>query len=258
MNASKVNEFRVPILTYHSIDDSGSIISTSPGKFRSQMQHLKNTSSNVISLNDIVNYLRHNQPFPPKSIALTFDDGFRNFYQIAYPILREFGFGATVFLVPEHCGKNNQWAGQPRGIPKLDLLQWNEVKEMAEDGIDFGAHTMSHPDLSLLSPDEIKNEITASKQAIQDRLGREVLFFAYPYGKLNRHTKRIVEDEFYGACVTELGFADLKSDIYSLPRIDMFYFSQNNLFSWYGKSIFSLYLSMRSALRSFRIRCQRG
>ena len=222
------------------------------------MQHLKNSSANVIFLNDIIQYLRNNEPFPPKSIVLTFDDGFRNFYQIAYPILREFGFGATVFLVPEHCGKNNQWPGQPEGIPKLDLLRWGEVKELALNGIDFGAHTMSHPDLSLLSHDKLKDEIPASKRTIQDHLGKDVLSFAYPYGKLNEHIKKIVEDEFYGACATDLGFADLESDIYFLPRIDMFYFSKNNLFNCYGTAIFPLYLRLRNALRSLRLQFQRG
>ena len=111
MNGSSTQS-TIPILTYHSIDDSGSIISTDPKKFRAQMQHLVDTSCSVISLADIVTCIRNNRPLPPKSVAITFDDGFKNFLNIAYPILKEFEFTATVFLVPGFCGQNNQWKGQ--------------------------------------------------------------------------------------------------------------------------------------------------
>ncbi len=89
---------KVPILTYHSIDDSGSIISTSPDKFRSQMRHLRDKHFNVISLKEVVTNIRKKSPLPRRSIAITFDDGFKNVYNIAYPILKNYGFTATVFL----------------------------------------------------------------------------------------------------------------------------------------------------------------
>jgi peptidoglycan/xylan/chitin deacetylase (PgdA/CDA1 family) len=244
---------KVPILTYHSIDNSGSVISTSPDKFKEQMRHLKDISSRVISLSELVACIRENRPFPLKSVAITFDDGFQNFRDQAYPVLKEFGFRATVFLVPGYCGANNRWEGQPPGIPELDLLSWDEIKQIADNGIDFGAHTVNHSDLALLSHRDARKEITASKLEIQNRLGREVSFFAYPYGSVNKGIKSIVKDEFHGACTTELGFVGTATDIYSLPRIDMYYFSRNNLFFWYGRPHFPLYLALRSALRSFRI-----
>ncbi len=95
---------RIPILTYHSIDDSGSVISTPPHKFRDQMQILQDRRFNIISLNNLVHFMRNKQPLPSKTAVITFDDGFKNFYLNAYPILQEFGFTATVFLVPGHCG----------------------------------------------------------------------------------------------------------------------------------------------------------
>ena len=181
---------RVPILTYHSIDETGSIISTSPDHFRSQMQHLKNKQFNVISLKDIVTSLRNKLPLPQKSISITFDDGFKNFYSVAYPILKKYGFPATIFLVPGYCGKNNQWDGQPERIPILDLLDWDEIQEMASNGMDFGTHTMHHPDLSRLSEEQVYIEITESKSLIQKNLGKDVSFFAYPYGNQSKdHTK---------------------------------------------------------------------
>jgi peptidoglycan/xylan/chitin deacetylase (PgdA/CDA1 family) len=249
-----MGQVTLPILAYHSIDNSGSVISMSPNKFQAQMQHLKHTSARVISLCEIVTCIKNNKPFPPKAVAITFDDGFQNFYSVAYPVLRAYGFTATVFLVPGYCGKNNQWGGQPDGIPILDLLDWHEIYEMANDGIDFGAHTMTHPNLSALPLEKTIREIVDSKIIIQEHLGKEITFFAYPYGELNERFKQIVKDKFYGACCTKLGFANVDSDSYSLPRIDMYYFAKNDLFIWYGRSFFWLYIFVRSALRSFRNR----
>jgi len=89
--------YKVPILTYHSIDDSGSVISTSPDKFLSQMHYLRDKHFNVISLKNVVTNIRKKLPLPQRSIAITFDDGCKNVYNIAYPILRDYGFTATIF-----------------------------------------------------------------------------------------------------------------------------------------------------------------
>ncbi len=248
----KEYENKIPILTYHSIDNSGSVISTSPEKFQSQMQFLSDTSFNVISLEIIISCIRENRPFPPKSIAITFDDGFKNVYDTAYPILKELGFKATVFLVTGYCGKNNQWQGQPAKIPVLEIMGWDEVIEMANNGIDFGAHTVNHPNLLELSLEQAEDEIVNSKKVLEERLEKNILFFAYPYGGKTNKFSNIIKDEFQCAASTELKVADLDSDIYSLPRTDMYYFSRNNYFSWIGASRFNSYIKIRNLLRSFR------
>ena len=252
MPVDRKRESRISILTYHSIDNTGSIISTTPNKFRAHMQHLKNTASNVISLSEIVSSIRKNRPLPPKSVAITFDDGFKNFHHIAYPIIKEFEFTATVFLVPGYCGKANKWNKLPKGIPSIDLMNWNEIVELAKSGIDFGAHTVNHPNLSKLPFDSTVQEIVDSKSMIETHLGKDVLFFAYPYGRFNHKIKSIVEGEFFGACSTNLGFVSSKSDIYLLPRVEMYYFSRNNLFRYFGTFFFHLYITFRSLLRSLR------
>jgi len=240
---------RAPILTYHSIDNSGSIISTSYEKFIRQMNYLTDSSFRVISLEEITTCILENRPFPSKSVAITFDDGYKNVYDIAYPVLKEKGFGATVFVIPEYCCGYDQWNRQGKRIPQLELLNSNEISEMARNGIDFGAHTMSHPDLSKLPLDKAAAEILTSKAAIKNYSGKEVQFFAYPFGRQTKEISKIVKKEFYGACSTELGFATLRSDIYSLPRIDMYYFSRNNFFTWIETSLFSHYIRLRNMLR---------
>ena len=243
---------KIPILTYHSIDNSGSVISISPEKFRSQMYHLRDKNFNVISLEDIVTALDKKIPLPPRSIAITFDDGFKNFYEIAYPILKKCGFTVTVFLVPRHCGKNNKWQGQPKGIPILELLDWEQVREMADNGMDFGAHTMNHTDLLNLSLEQAREEIVNSKLIIEKYLDKSVQFFAYPFGRFNNEVKTIIQDVFSGACSVELDFVNVNSDVYALPRIEMYYFSDNNLFTWLGTHKFSFYIKIRNIMRLFR------
>ncbi len=252
MNTNQEGEDRVPILAYHSIDSTGSVISISQDKFRSHMQSLADNSFKAISLKEIVKCMCENIRFPKRSVAITFDDGFKNTYELAFPILREFGFKATVFLVPEYCGKNNQWKRQPAGIPSLDLLNWNEILEMAKDGIDFGVHTMNHPDLTGLLLDQAIKEIDDSKRMIEERLAKDTFFFAYPYGRYSDEIKGIIKNKFYGACSTKLDFVSFKSDIYLLPRIDMYYFSKNDLFKWFGTPSFWPYIKLRALLRLFK------
>ena len=240
----------IPILTYHSIDDSGSVISTHPQKFRDQMQILYDRRFNIISLSDLVALMHNKQPLPSKTAVITFDDGFKNFYLKAYPILQEFGFSATVFLVPGYIGKTSEWNATSRGIPVLDLLEWSEIREMVKSGIDFGAHTMNHTDLSRLSREQARQEIVDSKLLIQKYLEKDAQFFAYPYGRLTNETKAIVKDEFLGACSVTFGFVDRESNVYTLPRIDMYYFSRNKFFRFIGTPMFSVYIIFRSVLRS--------
>jgi len=240
----------IPVFTYHSIDDSGSVISTSPTKFREQMNHLKQSGFHAIALEEITRCICQNQPFPSGAVAITFDDGFKNVHEVAYPVLKEFGFQATVFLVPGYCGRNNQWNKPGEKIPTLELLDWDEILEMANSGIDFGAHTMTHPHLSRVSLEHAIKEISDSKAIIQTNLGKEVGFFAYPYGQQTQAIQDFVRDEFNGACSTQLNRVNLQSEVHSLPRIEMYYFSENNLFTLFGTHLFSCYVQLRRMLRS--------
>ena len=240
---------KVPILTYHSIDNSGSVISMASEQFRFQMETLKNRNFHVISLKELVDSMRGKQPLDHKTVVITFDDGFNNFYTSAYPVLKEFGYGATVFLVAGYIGKTSLWNKGRIGLPVLDLLAWEKVKELSENGIDFGAHTVSHHDLSILPLEQTVQEIYESKEIIQNKIEKEVNFFCYPYGKVDDQIKAIAQKEFYGACSTKMDFVTPKSDIYDLPRIDMYYFSENSFFRLIGNYGFSLYVILRKAMR---------
>ncbi len=243
---------KIPVLTYHSIDESGSVISTGAATFRGQMKSLKEDGFNVVSLNDLTANLRENKTLPPKTIALTFDDGFQNFYAAAFPVLAECGFTATVFLVTEHCEKYNDWDDHLPTIERSKLLSWNEIKELHNHGIEFGAHTLTHPNLTRLNMKEVEREIVQSKLTIEDRLGMEVTNFAYPYGKYNVPVKQITEKHFSSACSVRLGKVQPGSDLFALERLDTYYLSNERVFRLIPSASLDWYLSFRQAMRDLK------
>jgi peptidoglycan/xylan/chitin deacetylase (PgdA/CDA1 family) len=246
------NENSVPILTYHSLDSSGSVISTTPEKFRRQMQNLSDASFHVLKLQDLVSRIRENRELPAKSVAITFDDGFRSVYDVALPVLKDHGYPATIFLVTSFCGKNNRWNGQPDSIPSFDLLTWNQISKMKDQQIEFGVHTATHPDLTKLADSQVSEEILGPRQVVQEQTGQQEIAFAYPYGKKSSVTSDLVRSNFYAACSTEMDFASSHSDVHFLPRIDMYYFSNNDLFSNIGTASFDRFVRLRRSLRRFK------
>lgn len=242
----------VPVLTYHSIDESGSVISTAPEIFRRQMEFLCENEYRAVSLKELINDLLAHKTPPPKTVALTFDDGFRNFFEEAFPVLENYDFRATVFLVTDFCGKHNDWEGNPPELPRSKLLDWQEIKELSEYGIEFGSHTRSHHNLTRAAAGEIKKEIVGSKKEIEDRLGREVSTFAYPFGDFNRAVKKIAAENFKAACSTNLGKVRAGSDFFALERLDAYYLSNPKIFTKLSAKSFDRYMQLRQLLRDFK------
>jgi len=243
---------KIPILTYHSIDESGSVISTSPDTFRKQMQFLKDNDFNVISLKTLGKSLLENVPLPPNTLILTFDDGFQNFYTTAFPVLDEYKFPATVFLITDYCGKFNDWSGNLPTLERSKLMDWKEIKELSENNIEFAAHSRTHPDLTKLNIDKAAREIVESKLIVEERLGTEVTDFAYPYGKYNVTVKQLAEKHFRTACSTRLGKVQTGDDLFSLKRVDTYYLSNDRIFNSILSVNFSLYLNFRQILRDLK------
>ena len=247
-----MEQIRIPILTYHSIDESGSVISTKPEVFRKQMKGLSEAGYEPVALNHLVVSRSEKTSLPPKTVVLTFDDGFQNFYTAVFPVLQEYGFNATVFLVTDHCGGYNDWRGNPPDLQRSKLLSWREIKELSDYGIEFGAHTRTHPDLTKIGAGRVENEIIESKKVIEDSIGREARTFAYPFGKFNPTIRRVVEKTFAAACSTNLGKVCPQSDFYSLERIDTYYLSNQVIFNSLSLKSVDRYLRVRQAMRDFK------
>jgi peptidoglycan/xylan/chitin deacetylase (PgdA/CDA1 family) len=206
-----MNSGKSVILTYHSIDESGSVISTSARDFERQLESIAASGLKVGPLSSVIDR--------PGTVAITFDDGFRNFRTVAAPLLERYHFPATVFVVSGFCGQDNQWPGQSARVPVLSLMDWSELEEIAGRGFAIGAHTIHHPDLSKLSDEKAAHEMAGSKEQIEQRLGRRVHEFAYPYGRIPLK----VRPEFAFACSTRLSYTRPGNDPLELPRIDACY-----------------------------------
>lgn len=234
------------ILTYHSLDTTGSVISIPPGVFREQMAWLAESGIPVVSL-DRVREVR-------SSVALTFDDGFRNFFDDAMPVLERHRFPATVFAVSHFCGGRNDWPSQPRhtGIPILELLRWQELEQVARAGIGIGCHTATHPRLGSLSDEQLEQELSVSRATIEQRTGAAIDTFAYPYGDTDPRVCQAVSRHFRVACGTRLRFVSPNSELWDLPRIDTYYLRSRVWFRGLTKSYGPAYLMLRHLLRSVR------
>src|SRR6267143_556163 len=172
------------ILTYHSISYGDSPLKISPELFAAQMKWLRD-NARVVPLGEIVAALASHAPLPERTVALTFDDGFQDFYLSAAPLLHRWALPATVFLATGYCGRTNSWPGQPDWVDQQPLLSWEQVAELARQGFSFGAHSVSHPVLTRLPVVEAQQEIIQCKSQIEERVGQPVEFFCYPYGRWN-------------------------------------------------------------------------
>jgi peptidoglycan/xylan/chitin deacetylase (PgdA/CDA1 family) len=222
------------------------VISVSPRVFRDQMSWLAETRTPVVPLSEIQR--------TPAAVALTFDDGFQNFFEQALPVLQEHRFPATVFVVSGYCGAANTWPSQPARppVPHLDLMRWSEVEQAAKAGISVGAHTATHPFMTRLSEAEIEEELRLSRSTIEDRTGASVTAFAYPYGDTSAAVRQAAARHFSIACGTRLAFVSNDSDSMELPRLDVFYLQRRFWFQGLGKQYGAAYLAARRSLRNLR------
>jgi peptidoglycan/xylan/chitin deacetylase (PgdA/CDA1 family) len=172
----------IPILMYHSISKNIEVYKrayyhtcTAPQVFREHLGLLARNGYKTISLGEAVRKLQANTQTTEKLVALTFDDGFEDFYTEAFPILSALGYTATVFLPTAYIGNT------PRKFNGTTCLTWSQVRELQQAGIGFGSHTVTHPQLRAVGPDQLRDELQHSKWRIEEAVGKRVESFSYPY-----------------------------------------------------------------------------
>ena len=206
-----INDIAIPVLNYHKVDEQKIALSISPQEFEEQIKYLAKEGYNTITPSEMMNALEYGTPLPEKPIMITFDDGYLDNYTNAYPILKKYGFTATIFLVTGFIGND------PR------FMNWEEIKEMKANGFVFGSHTVNHKSLTELSYVELKNELLLSAEEIEQQLGHQELFFAYPTGTYTLNIAKIVESCGYRAAFTiKYGDIDEASNYFALERIPIF------------------------------------
>ncbi len=191
--------------------------------FKLQMWYLKAAGYRVVSLKEMLAFASGDKKAKNRGpmAALTFDDGYIDFYENAFPVLKKYGYPSTVFMVSGLAGRTNLWDRAAYGYGhEKRLLGWQKASELSEGGVTFGAHTRTHPHLTSISASRMKEEILGSKLEIEDRTGRQADFFCYPYGDYNGEVVRVVKEAgFLGATSTRRGYVLKGDDRFELKRM---------------------------------------
>lgn len=210
----------LPILMYHrvvdALEDSNPYnLSISLERFEMQLRYLADKSFRSFSFKELVGMLNEGKKIPARSVVITFDDGYKDTYTHAFPMLQKYGLTATVFLVSGHIGDSNSWdTGRTSASPLMDRL---EILEMARHGMDIGSHSRTHASLPSLTRDEAWNEVAHSKTELEQLMGSEIDTFAYPFGGNIPWLQDIVRDAGYSlAC----GIDQMRHDRFNLSRVD--------------------------------------
>lgn len=190
---------QVPILCYHRFGNGcSSPLCVPTDIFERQMKYLKDNGYHVIHPKQLLAFLHLREPLPKKSVMITIDDGYRSAYEYAYPILKKYGYPATLFIYTHYVGLSKQ------------AITWEQLRELKSDGFTIGSHTIEHSDLSKQDEDEskeaylkrLRREIEKSKQIIDRKLNQDTFFFAYPFGRTNYSAMLMTQKAGYRLAVT--------------------------------------------------------
>ncbi|MCD4780571.1 MAG: polysaccharide deacetylase family protein [Candidatus Omnitrophica bacterium] len=202
-------QYVVPIMMYHQVEaiDHHEANWVQPVHFEQQMEYLSRYKYNVISLSELIDTIGQNKVLPRNTVVITFDDGYKNNYTNAFPILKKYQFPATVFMPSDKVGLEGR-------------LSYKEIQEMLAHHVDFGSHTRTESYLPDLDKEQWVKEIEQSKNILDQLLGKNIDLFAYPIGGFSNEIKQLVKDSGYkGACTTNRGYDRYNRDVYELNRI---------------------------------------
>ena len=218
MVADSENGTKVLILNYHKIDNTFISLAIRPDDFDTQMKYLSENGYHTISPDELYDSLAGTGELPDNPVMITFDDGYEDNYANAYPILKKYGFKATIFVVTSFLDKN-----------KKGYMSWDQAREMDANGISIQSHTVDHKSMTDLTDDQLRMELVDSKKKAEKELGHLVNYMAYPTGTYNLHIAQMVKEAGYKAAFTiKYGNVDKASNIYALERVPIFHTEQTN------------------------------
>jgi peptidoglycan/xylan/chitin deacetylase (PgdA/CDA1 family) len=211
------------ILMYHNIgippkDARMPNLYVTPRMFRFQMWYLKASGFRVVSIQDLVDAVEAGDVRQDLA-AITFDDGYSDFYINAFPVLKHHGFPSTVYIVSGLVGKDNTWDSKSETHLKR-MMDWDQIAEVSKKNVQIGSHTRSHPPLTTLSSEALREELAGSKNDLENRLDQRIYHFCYPYGDHDQRVREEVEKVGYRfGVVTQRGHVNKGCDHYALRRI---------------------------------------
>nr|WP_314806252.1 polysaccharide deacetylase family protein [uncultured Selenomonas sp.] len=204
----------VPVLNYHQVEQkNGNPLTLWPDQFEAQMAYLAEEGYTPITIDEMMDALENGAPLPEKPVIITFDDGYADNYEYAYPILKKYGFKATIFLIYDFTNAYPNY------------LTWEQIDEMKQSGlIRFESHTMTHANLAELdSADELRHEIADSHDLLSEKIGYDMHYIAYPGGRVNPEIEEITRAAGYrGGFTVHYGLSTPTEGRYQMDRIPIF------------------------------------
>jgi peptidoglycan/xylan/chitin deacetylase (PgdA/CDA1 family) len=213
----------LPMLMYHSIGTTTMAkfraFAVDPAEFADQMDYLNSQGYQTLTAAEVAVRQATGTPLPERSLVLTFDDAYDDFYTAALPVLRKHGFSSTLY-VPTGCVGTTAWFNAFMGGEVHPMMSWEALRDTLTEGVEIAAHSHTHPHLDLLPAARVRDEVTRSRGLLEDRLGTAVDGFAYPFGYWNRVARAAVADVGFRYAVA---VADLRmspgDDMFTLPRL---------------------------------------
>lgn len=190
---------QIPILCYHRFGNHCQSPLCVPAEiFDRQMKYLKDNGYRVIKPEELLAFLQYRRPLPKKAVMITIDDGYESVYDVAYPILKKYGFTATLFVYTNYVGVSSK------------ALSWKQLRQLKAAGFYIGSHTVMHSDLTKQEENEseeaylkrLRHEIFDSKKIIDRQLHQDTFFFAYPFGRANQIAMKLCQEAGYQMAVT--------------------------------------------------------
>jgi peptidoglycan/xylan/chitin deacetylase (PgdA/CDA1 family) len=217
---ARLHDGGITILSYHSLDDHGTGISVPPRLFAAQMATLAALRCPTVTMSQVAEYLAARRPLPPRAVAITFDDGFASVGEVGGPILARHDLRATMYIITGMVGRVSRWTAHGAALPSLPLLTWDEIRALAAQGVEIGAHTVSHGFLTQYDPARLRHELEEPRAVLERELGAPVVSFAYPQGDYNAAVVAATRRAGYTTAVTiDQGRAGLQDDPFRLRRL---------------------------------------
>ncbi|WP_171060116.1 polysaccharide deacetylase family protein [Streptomyces montanus] len=209
----------VPILMYHAVstapNDATRALSVAPEAFAEQMALIDDLGFTPVSTAQLARWWRATGPLPERPVLITFDDGYEGVHRHALPVLAKHGFASTLFVSTGWLRGTYDTGG---GLDTM--LDWDQVRELADEGVEIGGHSHTHPQLDQLTDDTLRFELTRCREIVADELGSAPVSFAYPYGYSSRRVREAVREAGYGqALAVGNALARRRQGPYALQRV---------------------------------------
>jgi peptidoglycan/xylan/chitin deacetylase (PgdA/CDA1 family) len=220
----------LPILMFHYIknipsnspDQLGYRLSFSPEMLEQFLIYFKENNIETLTFWDLKHIIEGKKALPEKAVILSFDDGYIDHYQNAFRILKQYNMKGVFFIISNKPDNDENYAN------------WEQIKEMADDGQEIASHTVNHFDLSTLSEEKIRNELEISKKIIEEKISKPVISFCYPAGKYDNRVIKIAKENYIFARTTNPGKHYSLAESYEIPTVRIYpTTSTSSLKTWF-------------------------